>query len=79
MHMNMAIAKPQPRRNQAKKPKGFTLWAKSALVRHGLSITELAGKLGKTRGSVSLAINHPSVLPGVVELIKKALSQEEAA
>lgn len=77
MQPNNTPANPPSRRKQAKKPKGFTLWAKNALLVQGLTVTDLARAIGKTRGSVSLAINHPSVLPSVVTLIKTTLSQKE--
>ncbi len=43
----------------------FTFRAKTALLREGLTITGLAREIGYARNTVSIAINHPSMLPGV--------------
>lgn len=75
--MHMTPANPIPRRRQAKKPQGFTRWAKMALAGQGLTVTSLAKQLGKSRGAVSLAINHPTVMPGLVEQIKHTLQGQE--
>jgi len=74
MQLNNTSDKQQTRRKQAKKPKGFTLWAKTALVREGMTVGDLASLIGKARSTVSTAIHHPSVLPEVVTLIKGVLS-----
>ncbi len=51
----------------------FALAAKTALLRRGLTVTALAGLLGFARNTVSIAINHPSMLPTVKARIRSYL------
>jgi plasmid maintenance system antidote protein VapI len=51
----------------------FALQAKTRLLEHGLTVTALAAQLGLARNTVSIAINHPSMLPSVKRRIRKAL------
>ena len=51
----------------------FKVEAKTALLQTGQTVTELATRIGKARNSVSIAINHPSMLPGVKSLIRSHL------
>lgn len=52
----------------------FKVAAKSALISRGLTVTALAGDLGLARNTVSIAINHPTMLPTVKSRIRKHLS-----
>lgn len=65
----MSPAKSQTKQKQDK----FTLRAKHALVDHGLSVTTLAASLGLARNTVSLVINHPTLMPGVKARISEFL------
>lgn len=51
----------------------FALRAKTRLLERGLTVTQLAGELGFARNTVSIAINHPSMLPTVKAAIRKHL------
>lgn len=50
-------------------PEKFRLAAKTRLLELDMNITQLASELGLARNTVSLAINHPTMLPGVKERI----------
>lgn len=52
----------------------FTLAAKTALLRKGKTVTGLALELGLARNTVSIAINHPTMLPGVKVRIRSKLN-----
>lgn len=66
----MAIANTSPETPQA----DFAYAAKSKLLRQQKTITELARDLGLARNTVSIAINHPSMLPTVKARISRALA-----
>lgn len=51
----------------------FALQAKTALLMHGMTVTALASALGLARNTVSIAINHPTMLPGVKRRIRNHL------
>lgn len=51
----------------------FALAAKTALLQQGLTVTALAHSLGFARNTVSIAINHPSMLPTVKARIRSHL------
>lgn len=51
----------------------FMLEAKTQLLRQGKTVTELASELGLARNTVSIAINHPTMLPSVKQRIAKHL------
>lgn len=51
----------------------FKKAAKTALVAHEMSVTELARSLGLARNTVSIAINHPTMFPGVKRRISTLL------
>ena len=63
--------------NQTLSQTKFTVSAKTALLRRGMTVTALAKKLGYSRNAVSLAINHP-ILPTVRRRIANELSLEGA-
>jgi predicted transcriptional regulator len=65
----MSISKPNGKSEQEK----FAIRVKTALIREGKSITDLAKKLKLSRNGVSRAINHP-VLPTVRRRIAKELA-----
>ena len=65
--------------NTAKPQSNFKLAAKTALVQRDMSVVDLASAIGKARNSVSIAINHPTMLPGVKKLIRKHLGLKGAA
>lgn len=52
----------------------FTLAAKTALLGRRMTITALAASLGFARNTVSIAINHPTMLPTVKSRISAFLS-----
>lgn len=52
----------------------FALAAKTALLRAGMTVTSLARSLGLARNTVSIAINHPTMLPRVKARIRKKLA-----
>lgn len=68
--MSISTANLKPRATQA----DFQLAAKTALLRKGQTITGLAGVLGLARNTVSIAINHPTMLPSVKRRIATALN-----
>ncbi|WP_184206692.1 hypothetical protein [Prosthecobacter dejongeii] len=47
--------------------------AKLAMMRRNLTVAALANRLGRQRNTVSIAINHETMCPGVKEEIKKEL------
>lgn len=51
----------------------FTLAAKTALLGRRMTVTALAQSLGLARNTVSIAINHPTMLPGVKARIRSKL------
>jgi hypothetical protein len=51
----------------------FDLTVKHRLVDLGLTVTELARRIGKSRPAVSTAIHHDSMFPAVKQLIKEAI------
>lgn len=51
----------------------FTLLAKTALLQRGLTVTALAAAMGLARNTVSIAINHPTMLPRVKSRIRQTL------
>ena len=51
----------------------FKIQAKTALIQRGMNVTQLAKAISKARNSVSIAINHNSMLPGVKKQISKFL------
>jgi predicted transcriptional regulator len=51
----------------------FRVEAKTRLIELGSNVTELAEELGLARNTVSIAINHPSMLPTVKNRIRRAL------
>lgn len=51
----------------------FAIKAKTKLLERGLTVTQLAGELGFARNTVSIAINHPSMLPTVKAAITRHL------
>lgn len=51
----------------------FRLTVKRRLLDLGMTVTELAAKLGLSRTAVSLAINHESLFQGVKNRIKEVL------
>ena len=51
----------------------FALAAKTALLQRSMTITALAQTLGFARNTVSIAINHPSMLPTVKARIRSHL------
>lgn len=53
----------------------FRRWAKTRLLDRQISVTELARALGLARNTVSVAINHETMLPTVKERIRRALTQ----
>ena len=57
-----------------KRPQGdFALRAKTALLERGITVTRLAADLGFARNTVSIAINHASMLPTVKRAIANHL------
>ncbi|WP_397379688.1 hypothetical protein [Prosthecobacter sp.] len=66
----MATAKSQTKHLQG----NFTLWAKTRLLRKKLSVTKLASQLELARNTVSIAINHPTMMPAVQKRIREALA-----
>lgn len=66
----MSFAKSQPKQKQDK----FTLRVKTALLHRGWTITQLAKELSLARNTVSISINHPSMLPTVKTRISQLLS-----
>lgn len=57
-----------------KPPQGnFALKAKTALLERGLTVKALAEELGYARNTVSIAINHASMLPTVKTVIANHL------
>ena len=65
----MATANTSPRHSQ----QDFALAAKTALLQRGLTVTALAAALGLARNTVSIAINHPTMLPRVKSRIRQRL------
>ena len=61
------------KRNGKSEQDNFALRVKTALLRQGRSITDLAKTLRLSRNGVSRAINHP-VLPTVRRRIRKELA-----
>jgi hypothetical protein len=51
----------------------FAFQVKTALLRRKLTVTQLAKVLGYARNTVSIAVNHPSMMPGVKVSIRKHL------
>lgn len=51
----------------------FALAAKTALLHRGMTVTALAEALGLARNTVSIAINHPTMLPRVKARIRSKL------
>ena len=51
----------------------FALQAKTRLLQLGLTVTQLADDMGLARNTVSIAINHPTMLPTVKRRIRKQL------
>jgi lambda repressor-like predicted transcriptional regulator len=51
----------------------FALAVKTALLTRGQTVTDLAQKLGFARNTVSIAINHASMLPTVKRAIANHL------
>ncbi len=51
----------------------FALSVKVALLKRRLTVTRLASELGLARNTVSIAINHPSMLPTVKTRVRKHL------
>jgi hypothetical protein len=51
----------------------FRTAAKTRLIQLNTTVSALASQLGLARNTVSIAINHPSMLPTVKRRIKKAL------
>ncbi len=51
----------------------FTLLVKTALLQRGLTVTALAASLSLARNTVSIAINHPTMLPRVKSRIRQTL------
>ena len=51
----------------------FALAAKTRLLHAGMTVTSLARSMGLARNTVSIAINHPSMLPGVKTRIRQHL------
>ena len=57
-----------------KTPQGdFHLTVKTALLRRKKTVVALAQELGFARNTVSIAINHPSMLPTVKTAIRRHL------
>jgi predicted transcriptional regulator len=67
----MTIANRVHKKTQAP---SFKTTVKKRLVDLELKVTHLAKTLGLSRGAVSLAINHESMLPKVKDRIRKELS-----
>jgi hypothetical protein len=59
---------------KAQPQKAFRVSVRHALVERELSVTTLATKLGLARNTVSIAINHESMLPTVKERIRRFLA-----
>lgn len=51
----------------------FALAAKTRLLQHSKTVTALAAELGLARNTVSIAINHPTMLPTVKRRIRTHL------
>jgi len=51
----------------------FRTAVKTRLIHENLSVSDLAKKLGLARNTVSIAINHASMLPTVKRRIKTTL------
>lgn len=68
-HPHMATATSQTEQPQA----NFALMVKVSLLERGLTVTKLAKQLRFARNTVSLAINHPTMLPSVKKRIRKEL------
>jgi hypothetical protein len=51
----------------------FALAVKTRLLERRQTVTGLATELGFARNTVSIAINHPSMLPGVKRAIRRYL------
>jgi plasmid maintenance system antidote protein VapI len=60
-------------RKKTQPQKGFRLAVRLKLVEKDLSVTGLARELGLARNTVSIAINHESMLPRVKERIGRFL------
>lgn len=63
--------------NSSKSPAqapSFRVAAKTRLIELGVSVTELAHRLGLARNTVSIAINHETMMPSVKERIRKELN-----
>jgi len=65
----MATANTTPKRPQG----DFKLVVKTALLHRNKSVASLARELGFARNTVSIAINHTSMLPTVKTAIRKHL------
>lgn len=52
----------------------FAKAARKALIDRGLTVTQLARHLKLARNTVSIAINHPTMFPGVKARITKFLA-----
>lgn len=57
----------------------FSIDAKCALVRAGMSITALAGKVGHPRQTVSAVVNGSDRFPLVTQKVRRALKLNSAA
>ena len=68
----MATATPPRKQKQDK----FTLRVKTELLHRKWTVTELATRLGLARNTVSIAINHPSMLPTVKARISTLLAHD---
>jgi hypothetical protein len=65
----MAIATSQTKQPQP----DFELEVRTILWEERMTVTNLALKIGKSRNNTSIAINHPSMFPGIKALIRKEL------
>lgn len=69
MQLNMATANTSTPSAQD----DFTLSVKVRLLELGWTVTQLAQELGYARNTVSMAINHPTLLRGVKQQIRRRL------
>lgn len=65
----MATATSQTEQPQA----DFKLSVKLCLLQRDMKVKELAGRIRKSVNNTSIAINHPSMFPGIKELIREEL------
>lgn len=59
--------------NKSAQASSFRVRTKTRLLERGLTVTDLAASLGRSRNAVSIAINHETMFPSIKKLIQEAL------